>query len=129
MSVMDETIEDCVGIGGVADKAMPVGNGYLTCDDGRAAAITVFEDFKEVVTPLGSQRLKSPIVKNQELHGPEAFCPSGEGAVAVGQSKIVEELRCTDIENGTVVPAGLVSDGAPQPTFPHPGCPLIIKFS
>jgi hypothetical protein len=38
MGVVDEAIEDRVGIGGVADKAVPVSHGDLTGDNGGAAA-------------------------------------------------------------------------------------------
>jgi hypothetical protein len=34
MGVVDQPVEDGVGVGGVADEAMPVGDGDLTGDQG-----------------------------------------------------------------------------------------------
>ena len=34
MGVVDEAVEDGVGVGGVADEAMPVGDGDLAGDEG-----------------------------------------------------------------------------------------------
>jgi hypothetical protein len=43
-------------------RFMPLGHGDLTGDDGGAASIAIFENFQEVVPPLGGQGLKTPII-------------------------------------------------------------------
>ncbi len=48
MGVVNEAIEDCVGIGWIADDFMPAFDGELR-GNGRAAPIALFEDFEEVV--------------------------------------------------------------------------------
>ena len=123
MGIVDQAIEDGVGVGGMADKAVPVGHRDLTGNNGGAAAVAVFEDFEEVVTRLGGQWLKPPIVDDEELHGAEVFSPSGEGTVAVGEGELVEELRGTNVEDGAVFPASLVSKSTAKPTLSDPRWP------
>ena len=49
MSVVDEAVENGVGIGRVADHLVPFVDGDLAGEDGRAAAVAFFEDFVEIV--------------------------------------------------------------------------------
>ena len=42
--VVDEAIEDGVGVGRIADQLVPVVDGSLAGDDGGLSAVTVFQD-------------------------------------------------------------------------------------
>jgi hypothetical protein len=66
MSVVDEAVQNGVGVSGIADDLMPVVYGKLEGDDGRPAAISLLEDFKEVVTGRGVERLQPPVVEDQQ---------------------------------------------------------------
>jgi hypothetical protein len=61
MGVVDETVQDGVGIGGVTDDTVPGRYGELASDDRRAMAVTVLEDFKQIVTALFVGRLEAPV--------------------------------------------------------------------
>jgi hypothetical protein len=50
VSVVNEAVEDDIGIGGVADEGMPFVNGDLAGEDRRAATVTFLEDFVEIMT-------------------------------------------------------------------------------
>ena len=121
MGVVDEAVEDGVGVGGVADEPVPVGDGDLAGDERRSSAVAVLEDFEEVVAGLGSERFETPVVEDQEVDGAEAFETAGEAAVAVGQDEFVEQLGRADVEDRLVVAAGFVAEGAGQPTLAHAG--------
>src|SRR5690349_1128683 len=45
-------------------------------------------------------------------------------AVAAGQGKVGEQPRHPLVDDGVVVAAGLLAEGAGQPGLPHPGRPL-----
>jgi hypothetical protein len=62
MGVVNETVEDRIGVGWVVDDLTPAVHGELGCDDGGAAAVSLFEDFQDIVTSGGVGRLQSPIV-------------------------------------------------------------------
>jgi hypothetical protein len=50
MGVVNEAVEDGVGVSGVADHVMPCGQGKLRGDDRGPAAVSLLEDFEEVMT-------------------------------------------------------------------------------
>ena len=121
MGVVDEAVEDGVGVGGVADEPVPVGDGDLAGDERRSSAVAVLEDFEEVVAGLRGQGFETPVVEDQEVDGAEAFETAGEAAVAVGQDEFVEQLGRADVEDRLVVAAGFVAERAGQPTLAEPG--------
>ena len=73
MRVVDEAIQDGVGVGGVSDDLVPSGQGELGGDDRRSAAISLLEDFEEVVTGAGVEGLEAEVVKNEQIGAAEGF--------------------------------------------------------
>ena len=67
MGVVDEAVEDGVGIGGIADEVVPLIDGDLAGDERGAAAVALFEDFEEIVAGAGIERLKAPVVEDKKL--------------------------------------------------------------
>ena len=65
MRVVDETVQDRVGVSGISDGFMPAIDGKLGSDHRRAAAVALFEDFQEIVTGGGVERLQPPIIKDK----------------------------------------------------------------
>jgi hypothetical protein len=63
MSVVDQAVQDGVGIGWMADKIVPAFYGDLAGQDGRAPPVAFFEDLVEVVAGAGVERLEAPIVE------------------------------------------------------------------
>ena len=53
MRIVDEAVQDGVGVGGIANDLMPGGQGKLGGDDRRSAAISLLEDFEQIVTGAG----------------------------------------------------------------------------
>ena len=53
MGVMNEAVEDSVGIGWITDDIVPAVDGKLACDDGGAAAIALLKDFQKILPCLG----------------------------------------------------------------------------
>ena len=82
MGVVNEAIEDGVGICRIADEGVPFVDGDLAGEDGRAAAITFLEDFVEVMTGSSIERFEAPIVEDQELDAGEAAQDPSVAAVA-----------------------------------------------
>ena len=48
-------------------RVVPVGDRELAGDDGRPPAVSIFEDFQQIVAGLGVERLKAPVVEDQQL--------------------------------------------------------------
>jgi hypothetical protein len=123
MGVVDEAVEDGVGIGWVADDLVPFVDWDLAGQDGRATAISFFEDLVEITASATVERFEAPIIEDEKLDAVEAAHDASVAAVAVGQREIGEELGNALIEHRAVVAAGHVAEGTGKPTFADAGRP------
>ena len=123
MGVVNEAVEDGVGISRVADEGVPFVDRDLAGEDGRAAPITFLEDLVEVTTGTGVEWFEAPIVEDEELDAGEAAQDAGIAAITAGERKLGEEFRDPLIKNRAVVTAGLVTERTGQPTLADPGRP------
>ena len=121
MGVVDEAIEDGVGIGRVADHLVPFVDRDLAGQDGRAAAIAFFEDFVEIAAGAGIERIEPPIVEDEELGAAQAAHDAGIAPIAAGQREIGEQFWDALIEHRAVVAAGLVAESTSKPTLADAG--------
>ena len=64
---MDKPVENGVGISGVTDDLMPAIDRKLRRDYRRFAAIAFFEDFQKIMACCGVERLKTPVIENQQI--------------------------------------------------------------
>jgi hypothetical protein len=60
VGVVDQAVEDGVGVGGIADRRVPLIDGELAGDDGGGVALAILEDLQEVVASRGIERLEAP---------------------------------------------------------------------
>ena len=123
MGVMNETVEDGVGIGRVADQSMPFVDGDLAGEDRRAASVTFLKDLIEVTTGPASSGSRPQSSRDQELDAGEAAQDAGVAAVTAGERELGKDLRDPLIEDRAIVTAGFVSQGTGKPTFADPGGP------
>ena len=121
MSVVDEAVQDGVGVSGVADDLVPGGQRELGGDDRRSAAISLLEDFEEVVTGAGVEGLEAEVVEDEQIGAAEGFDQARMAAVASGEREVAAELRPAMIEHRAIVAAGSVADGAGEPTLADAG--------
>ena len=93
----------------------------MGCDDRRSASIAFFKDFQEIVTRAGVERLKAEVVEDQEIGAAEGFQKARMAAVSVGERELFAELGPAMIDDGAIVPAGLLADGASEPALADAG--------
>src|SRR5271166_2583837 len=91
-------------------------------DDRRSAAITLFEDFEQIVTGAGVERLEAEVVENEEIGAAEGFDQARMAPVASGERHVLAEFWPAMIEDGSIVAAGFLTDGASQPALADAGC-------
>src|ERR1700760_1209859 len=102
---------------------MPVVDGDLAGENGRAGPIKFLEDLGEATTAAGVEWFEAPIVEDEELNAGETAQDAGIAAVTAGERELGEELGNPLIENRAVVTAGLVTQGASKPRFADAGRP------
>src|SRR6266446_3046596 len=117
MGVVNDPVEDGVGEGRLADQLMPAVDRDLAGDQGGAAAVAVFDDFQHVVALLGPERLKAPIIEDEELDAAERPHQTRVSPVAAGEREIAEHPGRPLIEHRAVVATGLVAERTGQPAF------------
>ena len=112
VGVVNEAVQNCVGVGGIRDDLVPLLDGQLAGDERRSSTISLFDDLEEFMTRLRVNGLEGKIVDDEELDTEEGATDAGVASIAAGKREIGEELGRTLIENGTVIAARFVSEGA-----------------
>jgi len=92
MGVVNEPIEDSVGIGRIADHLVPFVDWDLAGEDGRASAIAFFEDLVEIAAGAGVERVEAPIVEDEELDAGKAAHDASVAAVARARARSAKSL-------------------------------------
>jgi hypothetical protein len=121
MGIVHEAVEDGVGVSGVADDLVPGRQRELRGDDRGPAAVSLLEDFEEVMTGAGVEGLEAEVVEDKEIGPAEGLDEARMAAVASGERQILAELRPTMIEDGSIVATSLLADGAGEPALARAG--------
>src|SRR5215472_16730216 len=77
MSVMDDAVEDGIGEGRFADQIVPAVDRALAGDQRGAATVAVLDDLEQVVTLLGTERLETPVIEDQEFDAAQSAHQAG----------------------------------------------------
>ena len=121
VSVVEQAIEDGVGVSRVADELVPIVDRDLTGDDGRAAAVAGLEDLEKIVTSGGIERCEAPVVEDEQLDAAEHAQQPSIAAVATGEREIGEQLWHALVEHRSVIAAGLVAERTSEPALADAG--------
>ncbi len=117
VGVVDEAIEDCVGDGGISDNFVPAIDGQLAGDDDRTSFISVFDDLEQIAALIGVERLRSPVIKNEQIETSDSTQHLGITAIGAAECKGREETWHAMVRNCEVVPTSLVAEGASEPAL------------
>jgi hypothetical protein len=86
-----------------------------------SSRVPILHDLQEAAPLLSDHWRKSPVVEDQKLDTRQAFEESGVMAVATCQRERIEQSWQALIENRAVIPAGLVTERACNPTLADAG--------
>ena len=67
VGVVHEAVEDGVGQGRITDGVVPLLDGKLAGEHGRADAIAVLDDFEQVAAVLGGELGEAEVVDDEDL--------------------------------------------------------------
>jgi hypothetical protein len=73
------------------------------------------------VTGAGVERLEAEVVENEEIGAAEGFDEARMTPVAACERQVLAQLRPAMIEDGAIVAAGFLADGASQPALADAG--------
>jgi hypothetical protein len=117
MSVVNQSVEDGVGVGWIADDVVPAVHRKLARHKGGAAAIALLKDFQPVLPGFGAEALKPEVIEDEKIGAAEHTQQASMPAVASGESKIGEQFWNAAVENGPVVAACFVAKRAGKLAF------------
>lgn len=120
MRVVNEAIQNGVGVSWVSNDVVPGCHGKLGGDDHRSTPVAFLEDFQEIVAGAGVERLEAEVVEDQEIGATKGFEQARMAPVAAREGQLLAELRPAMIDDGAIAAAGLLTDGAGEPTLPGP---------
>ncbi len=126
MSVVNETIEDGVGIGWIADYFVPSVDRKLGGNHRGVASVAFLEDFQEIVPGGGVERLEAPVIENEQIGASQVAQKTRMASVAPRQGEGLEEPGHALIEDRAVVATRLVAERRGQPT---PVGPMSARLS
>ena len=118
---MNDAVQNGVGQSGNADQVVPAVHGNLACDDDGALVVAILDDFEEIARLVGVERLRAPVVENEQLDAGERPQEPGVAGRAVDDREIGEETGNTDVEDGDILSARLVPERAGEPTLAEAG--------
>ncbi|EGV20644.1 hypothetical protein ThimaDRAFT_0422 [Thiocapsa marina 5811] len=121
VGVVDQSVEDRIGEGGIPDQVVPMLEGQLAGDERGALAVAVVEQLEQIAPSLGVQPHEPPVVDQQQIGVGEAAHELGEAAVGVGEAQFLEQARGAQIARGETLSARLLCQGARQPRLPDAG--------
>jgi hypothetical protein len=121
VGVVDDAVQDGVGVGWIVDDVVPAVDRDLAGDDGGPAAIPFFEDLEEIAPGAGVEGLAPPIVEDEQLGTDEGAQEPSVATVAAGERQLAEELGHSLVEDRAVVAAGSVTQCRGQPTLTDAG--------
>ena len=81
----------------------------------------LFEDFEQIVTGAGVEGLEAEVVEDEKVGSAERFDKARMSPIAPGERQVLAQLRPAMIEDGAIVAAGFLADGAGQPALADAG--------
>ena len=114
---MDETVEDGVGEGWLADEVVPGFDRKLTGDQRRAAAVTILDDLHEIAPLAGVEAVGTEIVQNEQVDLREGTEEARKAAVSMRELQLSEEPRHARVIRAVSLSTGPLGKGAGEPGF------------
>lgn len=121
VGVVNETVQDGVGVGRIADYLVPSVYWKLGGNHRGAASVAFLEDFQKIMSGGGVERLQAPIIENEQIGAAQIAQKTRMASVATRQCKGLEEPGHALIEDRAVVATRLVAERRGQPALADAG--------
>ena len=99
VGIVNETVQDGVSIGRIADYFVPSVDWKLGGNHRGAASVAFLEDFQKVVSGGGVERLQAPVIKDEQIGAAEVTQQTRMASVATREGESLEEPRHALIED------------------------------
>lgn len=103
VGIVEQTVENGVGVGRIADQLMPMRRGDLAGNDGGAAAVAILDDLEQIMAGAGVEWSKAEVVEDQQIDGAESADHPAVPPFGAGEREFCEEFGGALIEHGPVI--------------------------
>jgi hypothetical protein len=79
--------------------------------------ISVFDDLEQIAALIGVERLRSPVIKNEQIETSDSTQHLGIAAIGAAECQDRKETWHAMLRNCEVVPTSLVAEGASEPAL------------
>ena len=110
VGVVNETVQDGVGIGRIADYLVPSVYRKLGGNHRGVVSVAFLEDFQKIVPGGGVERLQALIIENEQIGAAQIAQKTRMASVATRQGEGLEEPGHALIEDRMVVATRLVAE-------------------
>ncbi len=115
MRSVNDAIQDRVPQSWIPDNLVPATYGDLTGDQQRPFPFTVVDDLQQVASLLGVQRLRSPVVDDEQAGALQASHQARQPSLAARGGEVGEQAWCSTVEDGEPITAGFMAQCAGKP--------------
>ena len=123
MVALHQAVQHGVGHGLVANPLMPMFDGQLAGDDGRAVVGPVVNDLQQIGPGLTVHGSHAPVIEQQHIGALERVEPARERAVGVTYAQIFAQTRHALVQHAVTAPTGMLGQCAGQPGLARTGRP------
>jgi hypothetical protein len=93
---------------------VPAANGNLAGDQQRPFPFSVVDDLQQVPSLLGVQRLRTPVVDDEEAGALEAPHQARQPSLSPCGGELGEQARCSTVKRGEPITTGFMAQRAGQ---------------
>lgn len=83
----------------ISDNFVPAVDGQLAGDDDRTSFISVLDDLEQIAALIGVERLRSPVIKNEQIETGDSTQHLGIAAIGATECEGGEETRHAMVGN------------------------------
>ena len=117
VGVVNDTIEDGIGNGGIADDLVPVFERQLAGDEYRSDVVAIFDDLEEISALVGIEGFRPPVIDDEQFDIGYRSQHAGIASIATRQGEGCEQARRSVIDDREIITAGFVAKRASQVAF------------
>jgi hypothetical protein len=99
VGVVNETVQDGISVGGIADDLVPSVDWKLGGNHRGTASVAFLDDFQKVVSGGCVERLQAPVIKDEQIGAAEVTQQTRMASVATREGESLEEPRHALIED------------------------------
>ncbi len=121
MGVVNQTVQDAIGDGGIADLLVPARDRQLRGEDGGTGLVAILADLPDFAALGFIQRHHGPIIDDQNVDATQPCQQVTQASIRSGQGQITQQGCRPQIESRVAVATGFLRQGQSDKALAHAG--------